>query len=163
MVRNADDGVLSAVEISIAGNIIDYAAKNTLNIDEEIERLFSGHLPENTSSVFDYDLFREDLDKAQTVLILGDNAGKIVFDRILVEEIGGHKTIHYAVRGRPILNDATVEDARMCGMDRIAHVFSSGVASPGTILEECSDEFLKIFYDADLVLSKGQGNYEALY
>jgi len=96
------------------------------------------------------------------VLYLADNAGEVVFDRILAEEIPGNKEIIYAVRGKPIINDALIEDALACGIDKRARVVSSGVDAPGTILKYCSDDFLEIFEDAEFIISKGQGNYEAL-
>jgi len=96
---------------------------------------------------------------------LGDNAGETVFDRILIEEIrqiDKNKKIYYAVKAQPIINDALFEDARVCGIDSSAEIISSGSDAPGTILEICSKEFLDIYKQADMVISKGQGNFEAL-
>jgi uncharacterized protein with ATP-grasp and redox domains len=161
-VARSGDRVLAAVELAIAGNVIDYAAKNNLNIEHEIQAILNGSFTTEQKSVFEYGLFRKELAEAKTILYLADNAGEIVFDRVLIEEISVGREVIFAVRDKPILNDAVMQDAIFCGIDKIARVISSGVDSPGTVLEYCSDEFLKIFKDADMVISKGQGNYEAL-
>lgn len=162
-VDQARDRLLMAVEIAIAGNVIDYGAKNSLNIDEEIDRLLDQEFSAKVGkTVFDYEHFKEDLLKAKTILYLGDNAGETVFDRVLIEEIPDEKEIFYAVRGKPVINDALIEDALACGLDQRATVISSGVDAPGTILKYCSPEFCALFRSADMVISKGQGNYETL-
>ncbi len=161
LARSADR-LLTAVEFAIAGNVIDYAAKNNLNIEHEIQAILAGSFAAEQKSVFEYDLFRKELAGAKTVLYLADNAGEIVFDRLLIEEIGAGREVVLAVRDKPVLNDATMEDAVLCGLDRVARVISSGVDAPGTVLAYCSQEFLKAFREADMVISKGQGNYEAL-
>jgi len=162
-VARAEDPLLAAVEIAVIGNVIDYAAKNHLDIEAQIEQLFAGQLPEVNRAVFEYESFQRDLDQARRILILGDNTGEIVFDKVLIETLPQDKEIFYAVRGRPILNDATREDAEFCGLTEVANVVSSGVMSPGTVLSQCAPEFLALFDSADLILSKGQGNYEALW
>ncbi|NCA96495.1 MAG: DUF89 family protein [Methanomicrobia archaeon] len=162
VIARSNDRFLTAVELAIAGNVIDYAAKNNLNIEEEIHKLLSGDLAIGPKNVFEYDVFKKDLEAAQTILYLADNAGEIVFDRVFIEEFYERKNVIVAVRDTPILNDATMEDAIFCGVDKVARVISSGVDAPGTVLKYCSEEFLKIFKSADLIISKGQGNYEAL-
>jgi len=84
----------------------------------------------------------------------------VVFDRVLIEQLN-KKTI-YATREEPVLNDATIDDALFCGIDRIAKAISSGCAAPGTIISYCSDEFLNYYNKAKLIIAKGQGNYETL-
>ena len=92
-----------------------------------------------------------------------DNAGEIIFDRVLMEEIKRYgKEIVAVVKGKPILNDATLEDAKMAKIDEIAKVITTGSDIIGIILEECSEEFLKEFESADLIIAKGMGNYESL-
>jgi len=98
------------------------------------------------------------------VMILGDNAGEIGMDTLLVKQLQGLEAeVTYVVRGAPILNDATLEDARFVGMDRICRVISSGVDGPGTLLSRCHPEFLEKLYTAPIVISKGQGNFESLH
>ena len=161
LARSADR-LLTAVEFAIAGNVIDYAAKNTLDIGEEIQKLLKDNFTAGRKGVFEYEGFRKSLKSAKTVLYLADNAGEIVFDRIFIEEFCDQRKVIFAVRGKPVINDALKEDAVFCGIDKIAQVISSGVDAPGTILKYCSDEFLKIFRRADIVISKGQGNFESL-
>jgi len=105
-------------------------------------------------------MVKQALDSTESILYLGDNAGEIVFDKLLIEEMG--KNIVYVVRNKPIINDALIEDARDCGIDKIARVISSGSDAPGTVLNLCSREFLEIYHKAPLIISKGQGNFEAL-
>lgn len=161
-VARANDRLLTALELAIAGNVIDYAAKNTLNIEEEIQKLLRDDFAPVEKGVFEYEDFKKDLEAAETVLYLADNAGEIVFDRVLIEEFCGRKKVIFAVRDKPAINDALLEDAIFCGIDKVAEVISSGVDAPGTVLKYCSQEFLRIFNQADLIISKGQGNYEAL-
>jgi uncharacterized protein with ATP-grasp and redox domains len=98
---------------------------------------------------------------SKTILFLGDNAGEIVFDKLLIETIN-HPNVYYAVRGKPVINDVTVDDASYVGIDKIAKVISNGYDAPSTIIEKASKEFKRIYNDADLIISKGQGNLEGL-
>jgi hypothetical protein len=100
------------------------------------------------------------LKKTKRILYLADNAGETVFDRLLIEEL--KKPVIYAVREKPIINDATREDAYLSGIHEVAEVISTGCDAPGTILKFCSNEFLEIYKNSDLIISKGQGNYEGL-
>ena len=161
-VQMSSQPLLSAAELAIAGNVIDYGAKNTLNVEEEVQKLLAGEFPSGREGSFEFEEFKKDLSRARTVLYLADNAGEIVCDRIFIEEFCEGREVIFAVRDKPVLNDALVADAVFCGIDKVARVISSGVDAPGTVLKYCSDGFLKIFKEADLVISKGQGNYEAL-
>ncbi len=167
-VSHSDDRLLMAVELAIAGNIIDYGVKNSLNIDAEMARILDEEdkaIKKENKSIFDYERFRSALKRAKTILYLADNAGETVFDRILIEEIkraDRDKRIVYAVKEKPVINDALAEDAYVCGIDKLAEVVSSGSDAPGTILSLCSREFLAMYRKADMVISKGQGNFEAL-
>ncbi len=167
-VSRSPDKLLMAVELAIAGNIIDYGVKNSLNVDAELARIVdeeSKTIRKENKAIFDYATFKRYLNRAGTVLYLADNAGETVFDRILIEEIkrrDNTKEILYAVKGSPAINDALREDAVSCGIDKIARVISSGADAPGTVLSLCSKKFLRIYRSADMVISKGQGNFEAL-
>ncbi len=155
MVSSSEDRLLTAVRLSIAGNVIDFAANPQFQLTRDIEEIMTSDF-----GVFDYDEFREKLEGAEDILYLADNAGETVFDRLLIEEIG--KPVRYAVKDKPVINDATAEDAVLSGIDRVAEIISSGCDSPGTIPEFCSEEFLTIYANSDMIISKGQGNYEAL-
>ncbi|MDD3250836.1 MAG: ARMT1-like domain-containing protein, partial [Smithellaceae bacterium] len=109
----------------------------------------------------DLEAFKKSVARAKQILYLADNAGEIFFDRLLIEQLGSAK-ITLAVRGKPVINDATREDALASGMDEIALVIDNGSDAPGTILEDCSAEFRAHFDKADMIIAKGQGNYESL-
>ncbi len=148
----------AALKASIAGNIIDFGINGNLTedevreaVDQVIDAPFEGNAGE----------LQTELLHAEKILYLADNAGEIVFDRLLVEQLPLERVI-LAVRGRPILNDATREDAAFAGLDKLVRIIDNGSDAPGTILSDCSDEFLDHFFNADLIISKGQGNFETL-
>lgn len=165
-VNHSKDRLLTAVELAIAGNIIDFGAKNNLNIKEELKKILA---EENKfihkRSIFHYNEFRQALKKAGDILYLADNAGEVVFDRVLIEEIKKEypdKKIYYAVKEEPVINDALFADAKACGIDKAARVISNGTDAPGTLLSFCSKEFKQIYKSAGMIISKGQGNFESL-
>ncbi|MDD3149440.1 MAG: ARMT1-like domain-containing protein [Candidatus Gastranaerophilales bacterium] len=145
-----------ALKLAIAGNIIDFGPTHDINIEKTIETVLSTDYAINHSAK----LF-EELKKAKKVLYLGDNTGEIVFDKLFIETIN-HPNLTYAVRQSPILNDSTMEDVKLIGIDKIANIITNGDNAPGTLLEAVSDEFLEYYNNADLIISKGQGNYEGL-
>lgn len=155
IINESGNRLLTAVRIAIAGNIIDFGVNETFNLIEDIERILTQDF-----AVSDFNYFKSAVKNAETILYIGDNAGESVFDKLLIEEMG--KKTYYAVREIPIINDATYEDAVNSGLLDVTTIFSSGVKAPGTILNQCNDEFIKLFHSADLVISKGQGNYEGL-
>jgi uncharacterized protein with ATP-grasp and redox domains len=167
-INNSHDRLLTATELSILGNIIDYGAKNMLDVEAEMAKILEEENRVKTladKDNFHYMQFREGLGEARTILYLADNAGEVVFDKILIEEIrryAGNKKIIYAVKEKPIINDALIDDAYVCGMPEIAGVISCGADAPGTILSLCSRKFLEIYNRAEMIISKGQGNFEAL-
>ena len=154
-VERSENPLKTAARIAITGNVVDFGAQHHFDLEEEMKTVLQKPL-----SIDHFDSFKRSIEKARTVLYLGDNAGETVFDRILIETIG-KKTI-YAVRDIPIINDATVEDAIKSGIDSVAEIMSSGCDAPGTILSRCSEEFLDTFRSADVIISKGQGNFESL-
>lgn len=162
-IENSMNRFLTAVEIAIAGNVIDYGARNSLDIDAEVDKLFQGIEMTNDKTIFQYDEFVEDIQASQKIIYLGDNSGEIVFDRVLIEElVAMGKDVTFVVREKPIINDVLMEDAIFAGIDKVVPVISSGSDAPGTILKYCTPEFRDIFSQADLIISKGQGNYETL-
>ncbi len=165
-VLHSNDRLLCAIELAIAGNVIDFGVKNNLNVDTELGKILAEEDKcIRKKSLFHYSEFKQALKKAGNILYLADNAGETGFDRILIEEIKRlypEKSIYYAVKEKPIINDALREDAEMCKIDRIAQVISNGTDAPGTILYLCSKEFKEIYGRSDMIISKGQGNYESL-
>jgi len=155
-VKNSRDRFKKAVKLSIAGNVIDFGSNRKFSLEKTIKDALRKRLSvDHTGSL------KRSLIEASKVLYLGDNAGETVFDRILIEEFP-EKQIYYGVRGSPVINDATLKDALACGLDSVAHLISNGSDAPGTILEDCSFEFKSVFDQSDLVIAKGQGNYETL-
>lgn len=151
-----------AVKVAAAGNIIDFGAKRHGSLD--IERELAS-IEEQSFGCFDIDAFSSRLAGARRLLYICDNAGEIVFDRLFVETLRRLRPdlgITCSVREKPIINDAVMADARYAGLDRAAPVVSSGSIYPGTLLEETSETFRELYDDADLIVAKGQGNFETL-
>jgi uncharacterized protein with ATP-grasp and redox domains len=159
IVKNAKDPLLTLMAIAIVGNTIDFGTDHKIDLTKEIREFSLAKLAVN-----EYPTLKKDLARAQNILILGDNAGEIVFDKIMIQSLKTYypkKYVTYAVRGGPAINDSTIEDAQTVGMLEICPVVE-GAAAPGIILEESSKAFLNAFHSADLIISKGQGNYESM-
>lgn len=151
----SEDPLLTALRISIAGNVIDFGTTQKFDMEKDLDAILKMDFAVNH-----YLAFCKALNEASKILFIGDNAGETVFDRLLIEKLG--KPVTYAVRERPIINDAIYEDAVEAGIDKVAEIFSSGCDAPGCILSLCSDDFLELYNSAELIISKGQGNYEGL-
>ncbi len=157
-IEKAGDPLDLAVRLAIAGNIMDLAVKSNLDedallrgIDDCIDAPLDCRIAE----------FARAVEEAGDILYLADNAGEIVFDRLLLERLPREK-LTVVVRGRPVIKDVTREDAAYVGLTDVVGVVDNGSDAPGTILSDCSDDFRRRFAHADLVISKGQGNYETL-
>jgi len=148
----------AVVRLAIAGNLLDAGSKLRLAPEDLAHRLHALWDMPLVGSVTA--LFRAAAE-AHCILYLADNAGEIVFDRLLIEALPAEK-ITVAVRGSPVINDATLEDAETAGIPALAPVIANGSDAPGTLIEECSVEFRDWFNRADLIIAKGQGNYETL-
>ncbi len=150
----------AALKASVAGNVIDLAATHSFSLEEEVARVFETPFAVDDSE----ELYRALLD-AKRLLFIGDNAGEHLFDRILLriiaEEFPQIET-GYAVRGRPIINDITLKEAKEAGIDKVARIIDSGVDTPGFDLQRLSEEARKFYESADLVIAKGMGNYESM-
>lgn len=145
-----------AMRLAIAGNIIDFGPGHDFNIESKINEVLNADFPINDSK----ELY-ESIKNAKSILYIGDNTGEIVFDKLFLEIIN-HDNVTYVVRKSPILNDSTRDDAEWIGIDKLANVITTGDDAPGVILGHVSDEFMKYFNSADLIISKGQGNFEGL-
>jgi len=150
----------TALQIAAAGNIIDFGAKRhgSINLEQELQSF------EKTSfDRYDIEPFKKALGQASTLLYICDNSGEIVFDMLFIEELQReypHVQIVAALRDKPIINDATLKDAKAIGLDRLIRTISSGSVYPGTILSETTEEFQNLYNSTDVILSKGQGNFE---
>ena len=155
LVKKSDNPLLTAIRIAIAGNVIDFGMSKKFSLVEDVQRILKQEF-----AILDFDGFQKQLENAQSILYLGDNAGESVFDKLLIEELG--KPVIYVVREIPVINDVVYQDAVDSGLDEVAEIISSGTTAPGTILDLCTDGFVERFNQADMVISKGQGNYEGL-
>lgn len=158
IIKNSPDPLQTAVKVAIAGNMIDFGPKTDINLENDVENVLANNLAIN-----DIDRLKQSLSGAKKVLYLADNAGETVFDKALIDELlKQNLEVTYAVKGAPILNDATLLDAEMAGITKIADVMSIGSDCTGILFNECSPEFIDVFQNSDLIISKGQGNYESL-
>ena len=162
-VEQSPDPLETALKLAIAGNVIDFGVNINLtraDIENTVRQALALELDKETLAQF-----KNSVAKASRILYVGDNAGEVVFDRLFIETIKqsfSHVEITFVVRGTPILNDVTLEDARQAGMDQAAGVVANGSDAPGCLLDDCSEEFHEHLSRADLLISKGQGNYETL-
>lgn len=148
----------TAIRLAIAGNIIDSGVNHYIDetqVHNAIEHALTAPL------AGDPEEFREAVSEAKDILYLADNAGEILFDRLLIEQMP-LKKVTLAVKGSPVINDACLVDAQATGLTDLVEVIDNGSDAPGTILAECSEGFKRRFENADLIIAKGQGNYETL-
>ena len=148
----------AAVRVAIGGNLLDVGAKTQIAAEDlpaHLETIWTQPLRGDVASLF------AAAERARSILYLADNAGEIVFDRLLIEQLPVGKDVG-AVRVAPVLNDAVRADAETAGLPELVPVVDNGSDAPGTILDDCSADFRARFAAADLVIAKGQGNYETL-
>lgn len=156
IVSESDDQFDTALRLAIAGNIIDYAISDHFDLQGTIDKVLHSDFAIDHSGEL-----RNAISKAKMVLYLGDNNGEIVFDKLFIETLK-HPNLWYAVRGAPVINDVTLDDAVYVGMDQVASVITNGYDAPSTLPEHCSAGFNELFNEADVIISKGQGNLEGL-
>lgn len=156
--ESASDPLLMAARLAIAGNVIDMGSYGNLteaDVRQELKQaLAAPFFGEETR-------FCDAVAEAKSILYLADNAGEIAIDRLLIDQLLPRR-ITFVVRGSPVLNDATLIDAKMVGLDQIVEIVDNGSDAPGTILSDCNQELRDRFATADLIIAKGQGNFETL-
>ena len=161
IVASSDDPLLTACKLAIAGNSIDLGPQvDQVDLDSAIESTLHSPLAYD-----DYAEFKLEIGKAKNILYLLDNAGEIVFDKMLIENIYSLNVkakVTCVVRGKPIINDATMEDAEKIGLNGVVSVISNGSDAPATILAQCAPQVRQLYDSADMIIAKGQGNYESL-
>jgi len=156
----SDNKLLTATKIAVAGNVIDLAAAVEFDLAEELSKVFQRGFAYN-----DFSAFESKLVEAKNVVILGDNVGEHIFDYMFIEVLQElFPTINYTymVRGKPIINDVTMKEAKEYGFDKLCNLVDSGVNTPGFAYNRATQEAQELFDKADLVISKGMGNYECL-
>lgn len=160
LINQAKDPLHAAARFACAANTIDFGAGRNPDLAELLEEL--RHIP---LTLDHYHIFKAKLKKAKLICFLGDNCGETFFDRFFIQTLKRYypklKAV-YAVRSAPIINDAVLADAYRVGLNKVATVMPSGSDCPGLLLTEMSDKFRKIYRAADIIVSKGQGNFESL-
>ncbi len=157
-VWNSKEPLMTAIRLAIAGNVIDFGIYTSINIKGTIERALNEPL-----AVDDFLVFKQALDGQSEILYLLDNAGEVVFDRLLIEVLCAMGIKVKAVaKGEPVLNDSTMNDVAEAGLTDVCEVIVNGCDCIGTILEMTSEDFRNEFSRASLIVSKGQGNFETL-
>jgi len=152
--------VSDTIKAAVAGNVIDFATPNHFDLTSEFEKVF-----ETNFAIDDEKEFFKRMEIAKTFMIIGDNVGEHVFDKLLLEWILKEypDTQHYyAVRGKPIINDVTLLEAKEIEMEKVVTVVDSGVITPGLAYDYASKEFMELYNSMDLIIAKGMGNYECL-
>ncbi len=159
-IERFDNRVKGAIKASVAGNVIDFATPNHFDLSLEFEKVF-----DTPFTIDDEDEFLERLSNSQSLMIVGDNVGEHVFDKLLLKEITylyPKVKLYYAVRGVPIINDVTLKEAKEIDIGSVATIVDSGVDTPGLDYNRASSEFMELYNSIDLIIAKGMGNYEAL-
>jgi uncharacterized protein with ATP-grasp and redox domains len=156
MVASADDSFDMAMRLAIAGNAIDFGPQYQLDVMDTINRVVHAPL-----TIDDSQQLKNDLCAAKTVMYIGDNCGEIVLDKLFIETIN-HSNVYFVVRGGPVINDVTIEDTSLVDINKVAQVITTGDDAPGAVWETTSHEFKQLFKKADVVIAKGQGNWEGL-
>lgn len=163
-IYNSEDKLLTALKYAMVGNFIDFGAMDEIDIDE-LKKLIKG-APKQTIDLNEYNRFLEELKNAKKIAYIADNAGEIVFDKIfikVIKEMYPDIIIDVIVRGKPIFNDVTIVDAEEVGICNIANVIENGTDIPGTQLDLINKKSKEIIDNADLIIAKGQGNFETLF
>jgi len=161
MVNNSDDPLFTALKLAILGNSIDAMVSHRPSsmIKGTRARLEGMHIQKE-----DYVSFEETLKQCDLLVYLADNAGEAVLDKLFIETVKTRYKVDvsYIVRSHPALNDVTVEEARQIGIAAVARVVENGINGPlpGTLLHRCSPEVRSLMGRADLIISKGGGNFE---
>lgn len=155
-----DDSLENYIKIAIIGNILDFGA---LGLDIDLEKLILSNLNEDLA-INQIDEFKKILKNSDSLLYLADNTGEIVFDKLLIEKIKRDYDIEItlALKEKPILNDACLEDAIALDLDKLTNLVTIGTDSIGIVYDDLSDDFKNIFKSHDFIVSKGLGNYEGL-
>ena len=162
LVTEAEDPLLMAIKLAIVGNVIDFGTSNRYKIEDMIDTAVKKKFVDGA-----YPQFKNTLEKATTILYLADNSGEIFFDKLLIEELVKQgKNITYVVKAHPIINDVLKDDAQFAGIDKLATILQGDAgqkrSAPGMVIRYTSKEFQEQLNTSDMVISKGQGNYEAL-
>jgi len=160
----SENPLKTAVQYAMTGNFIDFGAMENVQEDKLKERLNDAQNIEIDGSLFEQ--FESEIKNSENIVYLTDNCGEIVLDKLLIKQIlktNRNVKIHVIVRGSPVLNDCTIDDAIQVGLDKLVTVIDNGAAIAGTVIDKISSKAKAIIDNADLIISKGQGNFETLH
>lgn len=160
-IKMADDPLVECIKYVCAGNYIDFTGVENVNMNTFEELLKKAE--EESVCEEEYQKFRDDLESAKTLVYLTDNCGEIVLDKIFIRHIKEeypNLQITVIVRGENVINDATMTDAKEVGLTELVPCMGNGNAAPSTIVSMLSDEAKRVLDNADMIISKGQGNFE---
>ena len=160
-IKNSNDKLFTAIKAAIAGNVIDFGSQKQFDLKDAIEEVF-----EKEFGICDYEDFLKDIKSSKLILYIADNTGEHIYDKILLKVLTKafkDKEFIYVTRGKPIINDVTILEAKKAGIDKVCKVVSSGVDTPGLDLSRATKSFKKLFKKSDMVIAKGMGNYETMY
>lgn len=159
----SEDSFYQAMKYAVIGNIIDFNPIHNSTMEEIMD--FINQADGLGFQINDMNQLKQEIKNAQSILYLGDNCGEICFDKVFIKEIKKYNpdvNVYFGVRGEPVINDSIETDAYAVGMDEYASIVSNGDGSLGTVLERTSEAFQSIFEQADVIIAKGQANYECL-
>ncbi len=159
-IADSTEPLLTATKVAVAGNVIDLAAEYAFDLNEELNKIFH-----TSFAVNDFEGLQARLSVSKTLLYIADNAGEHIFDKIYIQTILSlypHIRLIYMTRGNAIINDVTYEEAKEAGFDELCELVSSGVNTPGFVYERANKASQELFDSADVIITKGMGNYECL-
>lgn len=156
IVKDSKNPLDTAIRLAVSGNIIDIAPGHDIDVEKTVKRVLNANF-----AVDNISKLSEELKQAKTLLYVGDNCGETVLDRLLIET-ANVENVYYAVRSKPVLNDVTRETAIKSGLHNCSEIIDSGSDAPGVIEDVMSDKFKYLLKDADVVIAKGQGNFESM-
>ena len=162
-IDDSDDPLAKSIVMARIGNYIDFGAMNHVDKDEFLDLFRDTQMREDDKLT--YKAFLNECENAKNFLLVCDNCGEIVLDRLMIEQLKKrfpNLKVKALVRGEEVLNDATIEDALYCGLDKAADIVSNGEAIAGTIYDMMPDQAKQALDEADVILAKGQGNYESM-
>lgn len=163
VINSSDDKLLSALKYAMVGNFIDFGAMK--NVDDNILNKIIDTALKQDIDVSTYNIFKSEILRAEKLCYILDNTGEVVFDKLfikIIKELNRGIGIDIIVRGEPVINDVTYEDAINVGIDNFGKVIENGTDIPGTDLREINEKTRKSIFESDLVIAKGQGNFETL-
>lgn len=163
-INNSDDCIRECIKYVSAGNYIDFSAVDNVN-EHTLDELLQKVNEENISEI-EYFNFKRDLEQSKKLVYLTDNCGEILLDKIFIKCIENKYPklkITVIVRGQNVINDATIEDAKQVGLTDIVTCIGNGNGAPGTVIKLLSEEAKQALLEADMIISKGQGNFESLF